>query len=51
MGEFGRVLINKTIRRRITADEKLKEAATATIRYQKRRSAVTEVHSIVYNEI
>jgi hypothetical protein len=48
MGELGRMLIDKTIRRRKTADEKFKEAAIASLRYRQRRSAVTEVlHSLV----
>ena len=47
MGELGRILIDKTIRRRRTADEKFKEAAIASLRYQQRRSAVTEVLSLL----
>lgn len=43
MAELGRLLIEKTFRRRVTLDEKLKEEAISTERYNKRRSAVHEV--------
>ena len=48
MDELARFVLAKTVHRGVFADEKRKEEAVSSLRYNKRRSAVAEVkHHVI----
>ena len=48
MGELRKILFGKTMHRKECQDEKIKEAAVKSARFNRRRSAVKEVRNFIY---